>query len=387
MKNIDLEALKNSVNLCDLAGQFTTLAGRGKELKGPCPRCGGKDRFYVQREFFACRKCHPRRGNAIDFACWLRGCDFMEAVTWLSNGNPPTLAEPPAPRPPRPRWPPLQPPPQIWQHRAAECVTYAQAQLWQPAGRPGLDYLLSRGLTEATIWAAGLGYNPKDVTDQAARWGVTDRPTVWLPAGVVIPWYVDNGLHRLNIRLLKPRRDRTGNELKYIGPPGWAGANPLYNADSITPHKPVILVEGEFCALVITQEAGELVTAAATGSKDSAQGGRWIARLTAAPQVLVALDAEPGKGDEAARRWLELLPNAKRWRPMLKDPGDMHRAGLSVRGWVEAALQPAPAGQVDPAVAALVQQWPPECWPVTLYVNNGATPVVFNTPAELKAAT
>lgn len=340
---IDTEQIKQQIDLRQLAANYTTLKGRNSQA-GPCPKCKGTDRFVVYHEKFLCRYCHPVYGDAIDFACWLNDFDFRQAVDWLTNGNPPTVAGG-APKPavaPRPR-PLLVPPSSVWQERATAFVDYAMDQLWEPAGRAGLDYLFQRGLTEATIIRAGLGFNPKDFNDAAARWGVSDRPTIWLPGpGIVIPWFIDGGPHRANIRLLTPRTIN-GHKTKYIGPAGWGGANPLFNADSITPHKPVLLVEGEMCALTANQEAGDLITAAATGSKDTAQAGRWISRLSAAPLVLLAFDAESGKGDEAACRWAELLPhNSRRWRPLLKDVNEMHCAGISVRQWIEAGLSRSP---------------------------------------------
>ncbi|GAB4446310.1 MAG: hypothetical protein Kow0031_28970 [Anaerolineae bacterium] len=387
MNRFDLTAIKQNNDLRDLAARFTALTGRGSARRGPCPKCKGHDRFVVYADKFLCRHCHPTYGDAIEFAAWLNDCDFRQAVNWLTNGNPPTLAEATPGRAvgmPRPL---LRPPAAAWQERAAAFVGWSQANLWQPAGRAGLDYLLNRGLTEATIRAAGLGYNPRDITDTAARWGIANRKTVWLPGpGVVIPWAIDGSLHRVNIRLLEPRQIRRKNgrvdSLKYIGPAGWSGANPLYNADAITPRQPVLLVEGEFCALTVTQEAGDLITAAATGSKDAAQAGRWIARLAAAPLVLLALDAEAGKGDAAARRWAKLLPhNTRRWRPLLKDINDMHRAGLNVRQWIEAAL---PA---EPPVFK-VMTWPPDTPTVALprytRLPDGRIKTVYQTEAEFR---
>ncbi len=348
---IDINRIKQETDIRQLAAQFTILTGNGESQSGPCPKCGGDDRFVVYREKFLCRQCHHTYGDCFHFAAWLSGYNLQTraglhaAADWLTNGNTPTLVDTGLRRPttPKPR-PILKPPAELWQQRAKAFVSYAQEQLWAEPGRVGLDYLLSRGLSKETIKAAGLGFNPQDYNDAAARWGVAARDSVWLPGpGVVIPWPIDDSLHRVNIRLLEPRqiRRKSGRveTIKYIGPAGWRGANPLYNADDITPHKPVLLVEGELCALTAQQEAGDLITAAATGAKDAARAGRWIARLTAAPLVLLAFDAEPGKGDEAAHRWSELLPsNSRRWRPLLKDINDMHRARINVRKWIQAAL-------------------------------------------------
>jgi len=44
----------------DYAGALRNLKRKGTDLQGPCPRCGGKDRFYVRPDGGAyCRKCCP----------------------------------------------------------------------------------------------------------------------------------------------------------------------------------------------------------------------------------------------------------------------------------------------------------------------------------------
>jgi DNA primase len=351
MTKIDTEVLKSNNDLRVLASQHTTLSGRDEEQYGPCPKCEGTDRFHVKRDGFFCRRCKPLEPSkpwhdAIAFVMWLKELDFKAACDWLSNGSIPTLAGSPITKPATRSRSRLIPPGDQWQARALQFVKYAQEQLWQPTGKAGLDYLLGRGLTEETIKAAGLGFNPKDINDVSIRWGVIDKKSIWLPGpGIVLPWFIDGQIHRVNIRLLEIRsilrKNGTFDEIKYIGPTGWAGANPLYNADSLHPAKPALLVEGEFCALSVNQKAGDLVTAVATGSTESSRARKWIARLAACPLVLVAFDAEPDKGDKAARVWLDKLPNARCWRPLLKDVNDMLKAEIDVREWIKTGLPPA----------------------------------------------
>jgi hypothetical protein len=51
--------------------------------------------------------------------------------------------------------------------------------------------------------------------------------------------------------------------------------------------------------------------------------------------VLVAFDCDRnGAGDQAAAWWLDALPNALRWRPLLHDVNAMHVHGAGVRQWV-----------------------------------------------------
>ncbi len=45
----------------------------GNSLKGPCPKCGGKDRFVYKTDTrrFWCRQCNEQGGDVIDFHIWL----------------------------------------------------------------------------------------------------------------------------------------------------------------------------------------------------------------------------------------------------------------------------------------------------------------------------
>jgi hypothetical protein len=371
LEEIDTEAICRAIDLRTLADRYTTLSGSptSKEWYGPCPLCRGDDRFHATAEWFFCRRCHPKRGNAIEFIMWLKELEFFDACAWLSGGRLPTHSPDedkpkPAPRP-RPR---VRPPDERWQGRARAFIKYTQRLLWRPEGHAGLEYLLNRGLTEATIRAAGLGYNPVDIHDKSSRWGVTDKESIWLPGpGIVIPWPIESQFWRVNIRLLEPRmvRHKSGKEdkIKYIGPAGWSGANPLYNADGLRPDKPAILVEGEFCALTINQEAGDLITAVATGSTEASRADKWIDRLSNCSLVLVAFDAEPDKGDRAAQVWLELLSNAKRWRPTLKDVNEMHCAKLDIRAWIIEGLHVATLATGAPEAEATSFPYVTIRWP------------------------
>jgi hypothetical protein len=100
------------------------------------------------------------------------------------------------------------------------------------------------------------------------------------------------------------------------------------------------MVEGEIDALTIQQTAGDLVVAVATGSTAGSRQAKWLAQLAIAPLVLVAFDVDANQaGDRAASWWLQVLDNARRWRPeTYKDVNAMHTAGLDVRKWVQTGL-------------------------------------------------
>ena len=72
------------------------LARRGVKLRGtidqcgPCPKCGGEDRFSIniQKQVFNCRQC-AIGGDVIKLVEHVDGCDFITACTTLT-GEPPS---------------------------------------------------------------------------------------------------------------------------------------------------------------------------------------------------------------------------------------------------------------------------------------------------------
>lgn len=68
------------VSLLGLAG----LKRTGHELVGPCPKCGGRDRFAVntRKGLFQCRICGIA-GDGLKLVQEIQGLDFKAALTWL----------------------------------------------------------------------------------------------------------------------------------------------------------------------------------------------------------------------------------------------------------------------------------------------------------------
>ncbi|MGC2224576.1 MAG: toprim domain-containing protein [Methylocella sp.] len=67
------------------------LVGRPPELAGPCPQCGGTDRFSVHlgKQVFNCRGCGAKGHGAIDLVMFLDGCAFLAAVETVTGEPPP----------------------------------------------------------------------------------------------------------------------------------------------------------------------------------------------------------------------------------------------------------------------------------------------------------
>jgi hypothetical protein len=76
-----------------LGAHRSKLRRTGAELVGPCPKCGGEDRFgiHLQKNVFNCRRCE-RGGDAIEFIKFYRNLDFAVAVDFLAPPDKPTKA-------------------------------------------------------------------------------------------------------------------------------------------------------------------------------------------------------------------------------------------------------------------------------------------------------
>ena len=73
------------LSILELAGQDIELkrvaSTNGGEYAGPCPGCGGNDRFRVWQETgrYWCRQC-ARSGDCIQYLRDFRGCSFRDAA-------------------------------------------------------------------------------------------------------------------------------------------------------------------------------------------------------------------------------------------------------------------------------------------------------------------
>jgi hypothetical protein len=102
-----------------------------------------------------------------------------------------------------------------------------------------------------------------------------------------------------------------------------------------------VLAEGEFDAILLAQEAGDLVDVVTLGSASACPGGRWLGALRDARRILVCYDLdEAGQRGAAALAALSAL--SARSRPVRpvggKDLTEMHLAGGDLRAWMQSHL-------------------------------------------------
>jgi hypothetical protein len=236
------------------------------------------------------------------------------------------------------------PPNRTWQERAEQMVAKAQAVLRLAAGKDALEYLRARGFKDGTILDKGLGYIPMGpdgrwYSSSLDEWGLTASGTgkqrVWQPEGILIPWYVNGKLWKLDVRRLTGLKKDDPKILSITG-----SVDCLYNHDTVKGGKTAVICESALCAISGEQEAGDLAAFVATGGA-SKHRSSWAKHLDQATFTLISLDFdepdENGKcpGDDGALYWESSLSYQARWHPYKKDINDMLVAGSNICEWVQ----------------------------------------------------
>jgi DNA primase len=315
----------------------------GGEYAGPCPLCGGTDRFRLWPEQgdggkWWCRQC-GKGGDAIQYLREHRGLGYREACLLL--GQEPKSRKSFDWKPNRATWQPreITEPPGSWQVRAEVFVVQSERTLWSVAGSDALAWLHGRGLVDGMIQAHRLGWNAEPLWLNRQAWGLPQvlkdngRPKkLWLPAGLVIPKITGEAADVIQrVRIRQPEGEPRyylvpGSETGPLVIPGEAGA--------------CVVVESELDAVLLSQEAGSLCTVIALGNAQARPDQATTELLQAAGVVLVALDSDQAGAKEAWTWWLQHFPNAERW-PVIhgKDPSEARQNGLDLLSWLTAGLQ------------------------------------------------
>jgi hypothetical protein len=327
------------------------LKKSGHYLIGPCPMCGGEDRFNVKDDrLWMCRHCSPngKYSDAIGLVKALHNVDYPTALRILGADNQQYQQQRRVDlnRVPGKSTPRLQVTENAgaWKTPAWQLGANSLLDRAIPALRPDTNawrYLTeSRGLHHAVILRHQLGYLDSDCE---MMWG---ESRVFAYRGIVIPWEQPQdaeSYYRLNIRLSPD--DQRGKYKQVAG-----GTNHgMYIASRVNAGEPAIIVEGEFDALLLKSELTRWAERTrrrvpplgivATGATGASRIMQWVMMLRRASVVLVAFDDDANQaGERGARFWLDNLPHAKRVIPTHHDITDMWRAGLDVVRWVREAI-------------------------------------------------
>lgn len=339
------------------------------EFAGPCPQCGGEDRFIVWPErprggAYLCRGCGSQ-GDGIQFMREFMGMSYPEACAALgleqkhtttsllsarrTHARPrPALPAQMAPVPSAPE-PAVLPCPE-WMSSAAVFLADCQRDL--ETSPEALLAVCGRFLTPYTAVQCGIGWNPADRYILRESWGLPvveladggKRDKLILPRGLLIATRQKAGTVALTVRCTD---DRPESRPKYWQVKGSS------NVPFIAGHAglPVVLVESALDAALVWQESfGKLAAVALMGNMKGLDTDTH-AFIQAAPLLLACPDNDEG-GQVAWQRWSAAYPQAILTPAVgAKDLSDMHRAALAwpinpdiptVMEWAEAALSAIP---------------------------------------------
>ena len=113
----------------------------------------------------------------------------------------------------------------------------------------------------------------------------------------------------------------------------------VIGAGTLRDHDIAVVVEGEFDALLLEQEAGDLVGVCTLGSASSRTlDGCWLSYLIHCQKFILVGDSDP-----AGQDWVRSMGSLSRrmcWTkfPAGKDITEFWRMGGDLKGWVEAIL-------------------------------------------------
>jgi hypothetical protein len=252
-------------NLLRLVEPDTTLIRiantHGGEYAGPCPFCGGTDRFHVVPTTgkWYCRQCTPRGGDAIDYVQRRAQVVFQTAVNLLTGST--AWAARAAPmvqlrtHTKAPAWPALHWMRPAWQQAAHARLQTAEAALADAVtGLPARAYLAERGLQPATWQTWRLGFYH--------AWHPVRREA--LPA-ITLPWFgADGALQAIQYRFFGPEIARHDRFSQKAG-----GQRSLFGLSQRNGRETLIITEGELNAISCWQVAQSWADVLSIGSQEN----------------------------------------------------------------------------------------------------------------------
>jgi hypothetical protein len=314
----EIIAQAKTIDVADLVGRYTSLERvSSSEWQGPCPKCGGDDRLHCTDEWWFCRQCHPKRGDAIDFIRHVTGCTFQEATERLTN-------QPWPERKTRRHQAKAQRADDRdagWFENASDLLRQHQASLPESEGAA---YLTRRGLKPETWVAFGLGFAHAKNKDADAE----------LPA-IAMPWFRGGKLTAIRYRFLNPPAKQ-----KITSLPGSKFGGVLFGGQGLPSwvHEPIedgkrgseqfctlVVCEGEMNAMSIWQVAHHAgVHVMSVGSETSRLSGGTVTYAQRYGTVVIWMDKE-----ELAKQLMTQIPGSFGFSsPGGKDANDLLQKGI-----------------------------------------------------------
>lgn len=222
-------------------------------------------------------------------------------------------------------------------------VEKSKDHLWSDSdsSRKILAYLEKRGIDQSSVKDYSIGACPIDDDPK-----LSSIPRI---AGIWIPWFSGGKIVATNVRRAANRKP------KYMLIRGSVRSSTF---PEIQPFdgRPLLVVEGEFDAILLRHRIGAKIQVVTLGSASSRPPANLLLTLAGFPLVFAGFDADQA-GESAWDSFRSALPTAIRVRPdQSKDWSEMFAKGINLYGWFEKLLEihkdskPNPDWRIEPDV-------------------------------------
>jgi DNA primase len=321
----------------------------GGEYCSPCPFCKeGDDRFLIWPNRlngngsytggrFDCHRHCGKKGDAITFIRELYGLSYKEACERLKIE--PKKRDVSFVTKKEIKLPIAKEPSKLWKDKAMVFVEWSHIQLM--ANQKALAFVMNRGFSLESIKRFKLGFNPKDLWRVREEWGVESQTKedgtlkkLWLPAGIVIPTFSEDQVIKIKVRRSNWKE---GDELpKYVELSGSKQCHSVYGQQSL---KVTLIIESELDALLMQQEASDLLYCVALGGSSKSLDLETDQLLKRTSILLFCPDFDEA-GAKACAKWKKIFPSIQRvLTPDGKSAGDAYLAGVNLREWIISSLE------------------------------------------------
>ncbi|MCX6989755.1 MAG: zinc-binding protein [Chlamydiae bacterium] len=306
----------------------------GGEYHCPCPRCGGKDRFIIWDKVnrYLCRRCE-KKGDIIQYLRDFHMLSYSAACARV--GTEPKLSQLKNIAQRNVFEPKVSEFPSFgWRQSASEFIKRCHQNLFNNSYAVGL--FLERGFNPKTMKSCQVGWNPHSLWISRDQWGFSnnEHKKLWLPKGLVLPTFDADTNEPIKLKIRRDEWEETDQFPKYVEIPGGMQTPSRYGK---VLDKPIMVVESEFDAILISQVAGDIVTCMALGGASKRPDAEAHALLMRAPLIFFSLDVDSA-GAIAYQWWKKVYPHVQLWLPPIgKSPGDAYLAGIDLREWVKDA--------------------------------------------------
>ena len=314
-------------------------------FSGPCPQCGGKDRFvlWTSKDQFYCRGCEAK-GNSVEYLKIFRGLSVAEACKLLNYQAKNSTYNVAAKEPTQKKALMNTETKRIkvtcidrnkWAEQAELFLSECQSHIMDQAS---VAYLEQRFIDPTiAVKYFGFGFNPKHQKVKCELWGVRNstKDNFSIPSGLILPTFQNDKLISLEVKCIPKFYDNKHFVVSgSVGSANYILKSRCFGLPGYDDR--VVICESILDASVLYQVSCGTLTCVATRSAVNVLSAEVLSIASNAKYVFLAYDGDDA-GKRALKKWAKsMMETGKRLNEDLflapaiggKDVTDAHKAAL-----------------------------------------------------------